>query len=262
MALKNKSPKIGIIVQARMSSTRLPGKVMLPLWNKPILGYLLDRISHCTLVNSIIVATSDSSKDSIIQSYCQSQNILCFRGNESDVLNRYVTCATQHQLDIIIRVTGDCPLMDPILINDFVTFFLAHNYDYVSNTIFPTYPDGLDIEIFTYDSLCLAHKMAKLPSEREHVTPFIKNHSDCFKLYNIAQPKKLDTYRLTLDEPEDWALIQIIYEQLYPNNALFTWQQIVAFLENNPEYIALNQHINRNEGYINALKKDQPVNNH
>ena len=214
--MENKIKKILIIIQARSGSTRLPNKMTKKIINnKTTLELIIERLSKTKSNASIIVATTNKRADDKIERLCNKKNILVFRGNENDVLDRYYQTTKKYNGDIIVRLTGDCPILDPDLIDTLINIYQTKNVDYVSNTIIPTYPDGLDIEIFSFKALEKAWKNATLTSEREHVTPYIKSNSKLFKLHNVRSKTNLSKHRWTLDEENDLKFIKCIYKNLY-----------------------------------------------
>ncbi|MGB9855722.1 MAG: aminotransferase class III-fold pyridoxal phosphate-dependent enzyme [Caldisericum exile] len=249
--------KILAILQARVSSTRLPGKVLKPILGKPMLALQIERILQSKKIEKLVVATSSDASDDKIEDLCNELKLPCFRGKLDDVLDRFYQASLIWQPEHIVRLTGDCPLIDPDIIDQLILFYLDGDYDYVSNALEPTFPDGLDVEIFRYFALEEAWKEAKLPSQREHVTPFINSHPDKFKIANFKNHIDLSHHRWTVDEPEDFELIKIIYEKLYPHNPNFRMSDILKFLENHPELIDLNKKFKRNEGYEKSLKEDR-----
>lgn len=246
---------ISAIIQARMSSTRLPGKVLLPLAGKPVLAHVLTRIYSCRTIDKIIVATSDDPSDDPIANYCLNEGIEVFRGSLSDVLDRYYQCARRFNSDTIVRLTADCPAIDPIVVDAVVTGFLAGNYDYYCLT--GDFPDGLDCEVLSFSALKNAWLNAALPSEREHVCPYIyKNVLKQFKTGGLELFRDLKQMRWTLDERLDYELLENIFHGLYKDNKIFTTHQILNLLKNNPEWLSINNQIVRNEGYLTSLTKD------
>jgi len=243
------------ILQARMSSSRFPGKVLEPLLGVPMLIRQVDRARRARCLDDLVVATSvDTSDDAIVQT-CKRHGINCERGSLDDVLDRYYRIAEQYRADAIVRLTGDCPLLDPVVIDEMVATFCDGRWDYVSNTLKPSYPDGLDAEVFSYAILERTWREAKLPSEREHVTPYMKQRGR-FRIKNYAGERDLSGYRWTVDEPEDLELVSAIYAALYPNDPHFDTQQVLDFLSDQPSLLELNCHIGRDEGYISSLQCD------
>lgn len=255
-----KNPRFIAIIQARMGSTRLPGKVMKDLVGKPVLWHIIQRVTQSSLINGIIVASTTNHEDNIIESACESWDIPVFRGSSDDVLKRF--CDTIHFIELnnpkityIVRITADCPLIDPIIINEVISIALSGRYDYVSNTLQPTFPDGLDVEIVSRESLFIANTNAQLLSDREHVTPFIKREQK-FKKFNHKYPVDLSALRWTLDNPEDYDLIKIIYETLNNPLKLFLMSDIIQLFNEKPELYKINSHLNRDEGYKKSLYQD------
>jgi spore coat polysaccharide biosynthesis protein SpsF len=245
------------IVQARISSTRFPAKVIQPILGQPMLLKQLERIQHSKTINKIIVATSTEATDDLIEHLCQSNKIECFRGNLNDVLDRYYQAATRYQPDHIVRLTGDCPLTDPHIIDQVINHHLNGHYDYTSNTLDPTFPDGLDVEVMTYASLKQAWQHAVLPSYREHVTRFFYTQPTQFKLGTVKNDTNLSHLRWTVDEPIDFELIDHIYQSLYIKNPNFNFSDIMTYLNENPALQKLNANIPRNIGMQTSLLADQ-----
>ena len=237
--------KIVAIVQARMGSTRLPGKVMRTILDKPIILWDIDRISSSTLIDEIVIAIPYGDENDIIDITIKqySDKIIVLRGSESDVLDRYYKAAVQTKADIIIRITSDCPLIDPTIIDKVIEEFLNKDCDYCSNTLKLTYPRGMDTEIFTFNVLERAWNEAKEDYEREHVTPYIREHTDFFKQHNVSNEEDLSHLRLTLDTVEDFDLITKIYQHLYPAKKMFLLKDIKELLDKQPELIKINEHI-------------------
>ena len=200
--------KIVCIVQARISSSRLPAKILLPGYNKPLLLHLIERLKKSKLINSVIVATSKNPLDDLIYDLCSLKKIKVYRGNLNDLLSRYYNCAKKHNADHIVRVTSDCPLIDPKIIDLMIRKYLSlKKLDFLSNTHPPSYPDGFDVEIFSFRALEKAFRSAKNSYEREHVTPFIWDNPKKFRLFNYTTLKNdnlYKKYRLTLDYKEDF----------------------------------------------------------
>lgn len=244
------------ILQARMTSTRLPGKVMRPLFGKPMLARQIERIARAKRIEHLVVATSNDPSDDRIATLCNELGVSCFRGALEDVLDRFYRATTNFAPQHVVRLTGDCPLSDPNLIDNVINYYLAGNYDYASNTIEPTFPDGLDIEIFSFLSLARAWREAKLPSQREHVTPFIYAHPDQFRIGSYKGKEDLSALRWTVDEPADLELIEHIYGKLYPLNQVFTTEDVLVLLDRKPELKTLNSGHQRNEGLQRSIARE------
>jgi spore coat polysaccharide biosynthesis protein SpsF len=206
------------ILQARMSSTRLPGKVLLPLAGTPMLSRQIERIQRSRLIDKLIIATSDRPEDDPVAELWPDS----FRGSLNDVLDRYYRAALPYSPSHVVRLTGDCPLADWEVIDDCIHF--ANGYDYVSNTVRPTFPDGLDVEVFTFDALQKAWFEASEPYDLEHVTPYMRRH---FKTGSLETCPNLSHLRWTVDTPEDFAFASRVYETLYPTDPAFTTQRIL-----------------------------------
>lgn len=242
-----------------MGSTRLHGKVLMPILGEPMLYRQIERIRKAKRIDDLVIATSVSKEDDEIEKMCEKNNVKCFRGSLDDVLDRFYQAASLQNPNYIMRLTGDCPLFDPSLADSLVDFFISGSYDYASNTLELTYPDGLDIEIMKYSALQTAWENAKLSSEREHVTPYILKHQELFKVGCMRNTEDLSMMRWTVDEPEDYEFVKIVYDSLYLTNKEFTWNDVVFFIRKNPEICKINANFQRNEGYLKSLKNDVEV---
>lgn len=242
-----KIQKINIIVQARMGSTRLPGKILKPILNRPMLSFLIERLHFIHTPHSLIIATTTNPKDDLIESLAKQENTLTFRGSEEDVLDRYYQACCLYPAHTIVRITSDCPLIDPTIIDHALNQFQNAPLDYLSNTLHRTFPRGMDIEIFTFEILKTAAKEASSASDREHVTPFLYRQPERFRLANFKHEPDLSKYRLTVDTSEDFLLISKIFEDLYPKNKKFTLNDIVRGFDRHPDWIKLNAHIKQKE---------------
>jgi spore coat polysaccharide biosynthesis protein SpsF len=245
------------ILQARMSSTRLPGKVLKILQGKPMISHQIDRILKSKKIDKLIIATSNEKSDDSLETIAKNSNVDYFRGSLKNVLTRFYNAAFQCQPKHIVRLTGDCPLSDPEIIDQVISFYLSGNYDYVSNSVEATFPDGLDVEIFSFQSLQEAFNEAQLPSQREHVTPFINSQPDRYQLGCFKQSIDLSHLRWTVDEPEDFEFVSEVFKSLYPKNPDFGMHDILNLIENNPEIASINKQFKRNEGLQKSLDEDQ-----
>ena len=250
--------QIGVlaIVQARASSSRLPAKVLRPILGRPMLARQLERLRHSRRIDQLLVATSDDASDQPIADLCAAESVACFRGSLDDVLDRCYQAAKPFQPSRVVRLTGDCPLADPELIDRVIEFHLQGGYDFVSNAIEPTFPDGLDSAVFRFELLEQAWREARLPSEREHVTPFMRHHPERYKIGSYKGSPDRSYMRWTVDEPADFAFVCAIYERLYPGKADFGSEDIYRLLDKEPELLRLNGGIGRNEGLVSSLQKD------
>tara|TARA_B100000242_G_C43050674_1_gene490855 strand:- start:336 stop:1097 length:762 start_codon:yes stop_codon:yes gene_type:complete len=244
--------KTGAIIQARMSSTRLPKKVLMPLIDDlSILDLQVRRLKKCDFIDNIILATSRRPEDKVLKDHADSLNIDFFTGSESNVLERFFECASQYELDQIIRVTADDPFKDPKVIEMAFEIFTEGNFDYVSNTLKPTFPEGIDIEIFSYDSLSRAYSEASLNSEKEHVTPYIWKNKDSFKIKNFEADVDYSEIRLTVDYEEDLILARKILKNFYPD-IFFGFKEIVEYIKS----CKIENKIQRNEGYKKSILEE------
>jgi len=236
------------IVQARSSSSRLPGKVMLPIMGEPMLSRQVGRIVRAESLDKVVVATSTETGDDTIQNLCNTIGVECFRGSLDDVLGRFDACAALHDADDVVRLTGDCPLTEPGVIDTVVRTHVRNGADYTSNVHPPTWPDGLDVEVVNRDVLSHAAARARLSSEREHVTSYITSRKDVFSMSNVETSPDRSDLRLTVDEPRDFDLVTRIFEALLPADPEFTLEDVLALLDSNPEWMSINAGIARNEG--------------
>jgi len=232
-----------IIVQARMASTRLPGKIMKKVLDKTLLEYQLERLFRVKQADQVVIATTDHGEEQPIVSLCEKLGVPYFRGSEQDVLARYHGAATEYGAGVVVRITSDCPLIDPAVVDMVISFYLAHKeeYDYVSNT-FPelTYPRGMDTEVFSYKALKEAYEQAQDQAEREHVTIFIKRRPKRYRIKNLPYDKDYSHYRWTVDTPEDFALIEKMITALYPANPYFSLEDCLLLMEEHPEWAKIN----------------------
>jgi spore coat polysaccharide biosynthesis protein SpsF len=237
--------KVAAIIQARMGSTRLPGKVLKKILGKTLLEYQIERVKRAKTIDEIIIATTTKESDDQIVQLCQQLSIPYYRGSEEDVLSRYYEAATEFNVDVVVRLTSDCPIIDPNVIDKVVEHYLENKdrYDYVSNTLTRTYPRGMDTEVMSYEALKRAHKEAKELTYREHVTAYIYHHPNEFKLCSVLNEKDESKHRWTVDTEEDFLLIKNILETLYPINPLFTLEDVILILRDKPEWVQINAHI-------------------
>jgi len=256
---QSKKKKVVAIIQARMGSTRMPGKVLKPLLGKPMLLYIVERLRKAKGIDDVVIATSERPENDKIREFCKENHINYFSGSEENVLDRFYKAAKEDKADIVIRVTGDCPLIDPQLIEKVVEFFLENNYDFiglatgagVANEEFKgfRFPDGVDTEIFRFDILETAWKEAKEALETEHVTPFIWKRPERFKVYTYKSDVDYSQMRWVVDNKEDFDLIESIYKELYSRKPNFGIQEVVNFFKKNPELLEKNKHFVGSEGY-------------
>ena len=245
------------ILQARVSSSRLPNKVLAPILGEPMLARQIERLHRAITLDQLVVATSDTPSDDPLEKLCATLGVACHRGSLNDVLARFhETYLAYGPADHVVRLTGDCPLADPAVIDLVVRQHLATCADYTANAIQPTWPDGLDVEVMRADILERAFAEAQLPSEREHVTPYIHKHPEWFRIEHVKGEGDLSALRWTVDEPADLAFVTEVYAALYPQNPTFDTAAILSLLERQPELASLNDQFQRNEGYAKSLTAD------
>ena len=243
------------IIQARMASSRLPGKVLADIIDKPMLYHVVYRAQQVPSLSLVAVATSAGLADDAVACFCAESNIPCFRGSEYDVLDRYYHAARHFDADIVVRLTADCPLLDPLVIDKVVQTFREGDFDYVSNFLECTYPDGLDTEVFWRPVLEQAWAEARLRSEREHVTSYIHRNPEIFRLGNVRNGENLSALRWTVDEPEDLEFVRAVYGYL-KSIPSFGMVDILALLHKHPELNKINARFMRNEGYTKSVRED------
>jgi spore coat polysaccharide biosynthesis protein SpsF len=238
------------IIEARMKSSRLPGKVLKPILGKPMLELLIERIKHSRYLNLIIIATTESVADNPIDELAKSLDVKCYRGSEDDVLDRVLSAAQKYEADIIAEITGDCPLIEADKIDQMLVSFEHMDYDFMANRLDGSYPPGLGLRIFRRETLEKVERLTKDPVDREHVTLYVWEHPELFSIYhfqNNLDPKFWDI-RLTVDNEEDFILIEAIFKELYLKNPNFNIYDMVDMLQSHPELLDINKHI-----------KDKPI---
>ncbi len=245
------------IIQARMGSTRLPGKVLADLAGRPLLERVVERARAIPGVARVVVATTVEEPDQAVMRLARALDVDAFAGSSEDVLDRYYGAACKVGASTIVRITADCPLLDPQVSGQVLARFRRGDVDYVSNTQPPTYPDGLDTEVLSFAALEQAWRQAELPSEREHVTPYIWKHPDRFRVANVASNEELSALRWTVDEPQDLEFTRAVYRYLHHDGRLFGMQEVLELLSRHPEQWAINQGIGRNEGYLKSLQGER-----
>lgn len=250
---------IAAIIQARLGSSRLPGKTLADIAERPVLEHVLDRVRHIDRVGRIIIATTENPQDEPIVRFAEENRLPVYRGSEVDVLDRYYRAAAEFGVDTIVRVTPDDPLKDPEVAGKVLDHFLDERPDYASNTIEPTFPEGLDIEVFSFSALEKAWLEAALPSEREHVTPYIWKNADLFRLVSVVNDRNLSGLRWTLDYREDLEFFRAIFARLYRPGEIFLMGDVLALLEREPWLSEINAGVARQAGYLQSLKMDQEI---
>lgn len=215
-----------------------------------------ERLRRCQEFERLVVATSVDPSDDTLAAECAARGIACSRGSLSDVLDRFIQSALPYQPETVVRLTGDCPLSDPALVDEVIRYFHAGNFDYVSNCVPPTFPDGLDVEVMRFACLEQAGREAMLLSEREHVTSFLRAHPERFRVGSYVAAVDRSDLRWTVDEPEDYEFVRMVYERLYPIKPDFTTDDILNLLERNPDLRSINSRFGRNEGLGKSLRAE------
>ena len=230
-----------------MTSSRLPGKVLMPVLEKSMLRRLIARLQAVSSIDQVIVATTINRNDDEVEKECQISGAECFRGSEEDVLSRVLQAALTYQLDVIVEITGDCPIIDISIVDLVITEFLAHNFDYVSNSNVRSYPDGMDVQVYKTDTLAHSSKLATTKLEREHVTLHIRQNPELYSRLDIKAPDSLcfPELGLTLDTEEDYFLLSKVIERLEPLDPYFGLKETLNFLHSNPELMSINRNIIR-----------------
>ena len=248
-----------VIVQARINSSRFPNKVLKEVEGIPLILFLLKRLSYSKKINKVVLATSYEKTDNQLFNIVKQSGYDVFRGSLNDVLGRFYQCSNEYKSKNVIRITGDCPLIDPLLVDELICEFEKGKWDYISNCSDEnnlSVPDGFDTEIFKSRLLKIANEKASLSSEREHVTPWFRSKESGIKWTHFVHSVKRDFYRVTLDYPEDFKVISAIIKNLGGGNKFFTVDDVVFYLKNNPEVAEINKKFIRNDGYLKSLKND------
>jgi spore coat polysaccharide biosynthesis protein SpsF len=247
------------IIQARMGATRLPDKVLADIHGRPMLGWLLERVRAVAAIDEIVVATTAQPADDILVAWlaAHERGVGCFRGSESDVLERFYRCAEGRGSDVIVRITADDPLKDPGIIGEAIEMCRQDpSLDYVSNTMHPTWPEGLDIEVFRTRALQRAFREATLPSEREHVTPYIWKNPQKFRVHSMEWTRDLSHWRWTVDKPADLEFMRQVFGR-FIDCPLVPFAEVIAYLEQHPQVREINAGTIRNEGYLKSLSMEK-----
>lgn len=240
-------PRIIATIEARMTSSRLPGKVLLPVLDETMLSFLVRRLRAVPSLSGIILATTTNSTDDILEEFARERGILCHRGSEENVMSRVLEAGIKASADVIVEITGDCPLIDPEIVEQTIRVFEKNNCEYASNGHFRSYPDGMDTQVFYLKTLAKSSSMTISPLDQEHVTLHIRNHPGIFPPVHLIAPPALHwpTLGLTLDEPRDYELLKKIIEHFGPENRLFGCGEIIQLLRRNPDWVEINQNVLR-----------------
>lgn len=245
------------IMQARRGSTRFKDKILKKIMHKPLLYHQIRRLQHSNFLSSIIVATTEEREDKLIKKICDISNTEIFFGETNDVLDRYYNAAKLFKAENIVRITADCPVIDPLIVDKVISEFNKEKVDYLSNCTVRTFPEGMSVEVFTFDALEKAWNDAIWTSEREHVTPYIWKNPSKFRLGVLLNENgNQSDFRLTVDYPKDLILIRHIYKRLFPINPYFGLNEIMRLIHTNPSLKEINEDIVKNEGYLKSIRND------
>ncbi|MEG5015061.1 MULTISPECIES: glycosyltransferase family protein [unclassified Microcoleus] len=239
--------KIVATIEARMTSSRLQGKVLLPAQGKPMLYHLVNRLKAVPSINEIVLATTINATDDVLIDFAKQESILSYRGSEKDVMSRVIGAAETADADVIVEITGDCPIIDPDLVEQTIQMYLHHEAAYASNTHISSYPDGMDTQVFSLESLKRSAAMTDTPLDHEHVSLYMRNHPEIFPHVHLIAPPSLrwPSLGLTLDEQADYLLLKKIIETLNPKNPLFSCLDTIQLLKQNPDWLEINRHVVR-----------------
>jgi spore coat polysaccharide biosynthesis protein SpsF len=257
MATKNKKDKnVVAIVQARMGSTRLPGKVLMKVVGKPMLWHIVNRLRYCKKIDRIVVATTKNKSDDRIEELCFKYKIDIYRGRNKDLIDRFYQASKLFKADVVVRITADCPLVDPKIVDKLISFFLNNKYDYVSNNRpQASYPQGLDVEALSFSLIEKLWYQLKDPFRREWFTTVVFENPQKYRIFCLKNSCNLSHLRLTVDYKEDLELIRFIYQKLYNKNRCFSLSDILRLYSKNKEIFHINQKYKKDQQYIDELKK-------
>lgn len=242
--------KINAIIQARCGSTRFPNKVFADINGKPLIWHVVNRLKYAETINDIVIATTINEKDDSIEKWCLSEGVLCYRGCENDVLNRYYNASLAFPSDIIVRVTADDPFKEPKVIDSVINKLISEKLDLVTNNFPPSFPEGLDCEAFTFNVLQTMEKSTNDSFEREHVTQYVYHNPDKFKIGNVVSERSLAHLRWTIDTEEDYQMVKAIYDNRKKDSSgILLMDEILLILENNPEILSINSKVKRSTMY-------------
>ena len=235
-------------IEARMSSSRLPGKVLMPVLGRPLLSRLIERLKSVSIIEKIVLATTINASDDILVKFAQDEEINIFRGSEFNVMERVIGAAQSVEADVVVEITGDCPIIDPDIVSQTIQMFLSNpKADYVSNAHIRSYPDGMDVQVFRLITLKNSAMLTSDPLDHEHVTLHIRNHPELYPALHLVAPPSLfwPELGLTLDEKSDYVLLDKIIRKLEPENPLFGCRDVIRLLIDNPEWVAINKGVVR-----------------
>ena len=253
--MNKNSEKVTAILQGRIDSTRLPGKVFLPLVGKPVMQHVYERVLHCRNIDRIIVATTNEKKDDCIVELFNGLGAPVFRGSEADPLDRYYQSATHYGVQHVVRIMADCPLVDPEIVDGVIEMYFGGGYDFCC--LGGEFPTGLEVTVFSYSALERCWSEARRPSEREHVTPCMSNNPDLFNIGILEKFEGLFHHRWVMDQEADYKFIKEIYKELYEPGKVFVTNDVLSLLERSPQLFQINAGIPRDEGYRRAVEREK-----
>lgn len=240
---------IAAIIQARVGSTRLPNKIFKLIEGKPLIYHVTERVKQARLVDKVIIATTTNQLDDSVEEWCLNNDVAIYRGSESDVLNRYYNAAKQFNADVVVRITCDDPFKDPGIIDEVISYFLENKFDFASNNNPPTYPEGLDVEVMSFEALETMEQHAATQFQREHVTQYVYQNPDKFRIGNHAYTTNISRLRWTIDTDRDLEMARAVYKKLYPTTPFFSYKDILKLIEQHPEIAEINQDEKRSALY-------------
>ncbi len=247
---------LGCIIQARMGSSRLPGKIMKKLdKTNTILDFVINQTRNSRTIKKIVIATTNLPNDDIVEKFCKEKNILCFRGNENDVLDRYYQCAKKFSLDPIVRITADNPMIDPRIIDLAIEKFNENDFDLVTTCHSRSFPYGISVEIFSFDALKKSWRKSKLQSEREHVVLYMHNNKNSFKIYDLLSSKNFTYINCSIDNENDFSLVKKVVSKIKERPILM--KHLIEIFQKNPELLEINKSSDPYEGHKKSFKKDK-----
>lgn len=242
--------KANAIIQARCGSTRFPNKVFAAINGKPLIWHVVNRLTYAKQIDNIVIATTTNAKDDLIENWCKENNVICYRGSESDVLNRYYCASIAYPSDVIVRITADDPFKEPAIIDKIVTMLIKDGYDHVTNNFPPSFPEGLDCEAFRFSALEESENNTQDQFEREHVTQYIYHNPDKFKIGNLTSEKDLSYLRWTIDKEADYEMVKAVYDHRDPKNTgILLMSEILDILAKYPEIGMINSEVERSTMY-------------
>lgn len=244
---ENTRPRVVATIEARMTSSRLPGKVLLPAMGEPMLAHLVKRLRAVPSIDQIVIATTINTTDDAIVAFADTAKVNCYRGSENDVLARVIGAAESQNADVLVEITGDCPVIDPDLVEQTIQMFFHHQVDYVSNSLIRSYPDGMDTQVMWLRVLKASAELTMDVLDREHVSRFVCQHPEIYSRVHLVAPPSLHwpELGLTLDDERDYQLLKKLIERLSPADALFSCRDMINFLKQNPEWVDINRAVLR-----------------